>query len=333
MINTTNYEAFYLDFLEGNLNEADTALLLSFLDQNPELKLEVEEFESLNDVTVSLDNSYKQSLKQVLFDEDSISSVNINSFLIAQTEGILSVDKVKELEIFIALNPIYENDQKLFKACHLKPNHTEIFTDKASLKKGRKIVLWPYFSAMIAAGIALLLTFGNITSLPKDQVTANSNGKTPFNKPNVRDSISTPKSIENKTIGIKEIQNSISVATNIETEINEYFPQKEEIVQREMKSVIVMKTRSANNFDLMEKFLEPEIASVQVKPVYKLKTPENNYTLLGFNDMENPIEPITNKLANIVKKDIDFRTKKATRKHSGGFYLKIGKLVISHSKS
>ena len=49
--------------------------------------------------------------------------------------------------------------------------------------------------------------------------------------------------------------------------------------------------------------------------------------------MNNPISPITNRLANVVKQEVDFRTAKATEKRSGGFYLKIGKLEISHRTS
>ena len=41
-LNIHNYEAFYLDFLEGNLNEEETSQLFCFLDENPSLKIEVE---------------------------------------------------------------------------------------------------------------------------------------------------------------------------------------------------------------------------------------------------------------------------------------------------
>ena len=41
-ISIFNYEAYYLDLLEGNLSEEDTALLLDFLEQHPHLKLDHE---------------------------------------------------------------------------------------------------------------------------------------------------------------------------------------------------------------------------------------------------------------------------------------------------
>jgi len=38
-ISIFNYEAFYLDFLEGTLSEEDTALFLKFMEEHPELRL------------------------------------------------------------------------------------------------------------------------------------------------------------------------------------------------------------------------------------------------------------------------------------------------------
>jgi hypothetical protein len=69
------------------------------------------------------------------------------------------------------------------------------------------------------------------------------------------------------------------------------------------------------------------------------KTTNNNvsqtvddYSMVGFNDMKNPIKPITNRLADVVKQEVDFRTAKPTEKRSGGFYVKIGKFELSHRK-
>jgi hypothetical protein len=42
ILNRNNYEAVYLDFLEGRLNESHTILLMTFLDQFPELSIDNE---------------------------------------------------------------------------------------------------------------------------------------------------------------------------------------------------------------------------------------------------------------------------------------------------
>ena len=57
------------------------------------------------------------------------------------------------------------------------------------------------------------------------------------------------------------------------------------------------------------------------------------FSALGFNQMKNPITPITAQLSKLIKKDIDFRTAAPTLKHSGGFYFKIGAFVVSRTNS
>jgi hypothetical protein len=48
--------------------------------------------------------------------------------------------------------------------------------------------------------------------------------------------------------------------------------------------------------------------------------------------MSNPIKPITKKIAEVTNEEIDFRSAKPSKKNSGGFFLKIGSLEISHKK-
>ncbi len=333
-ININNYEAFYLDFLEGNLNEEETALLFVFLDENPELKLDETEFISLEDNSSILDNSYKKSLKQVVFEEETVTSFNINSFLIAQTENQLSTFKNNELEEFIALNPVYLKDQQLFKIAHLKANIEEIYTAKNELKQARKISLWPILSIVVAASVALLISFGDFFTTEPKQIAKN--------KASIiaNDSIKKEMNTSEKSFEIKnnqllkhEIETSTPlVAKNSEVIETPIIQNNKEGIRPEKSTVKRLKSLKIKYFQLDEEYLEPEKAQDNSKPI-KVKSPENTYTNLGFNQMENPIMPITSKLSELVKKDVDFRSAKATSKHSGGFYIKIGKLVISHTKS
>ena len=81
-LNIYNYEAFYLDFLDGNLNQEDVAQLFRFLDENPSLKIEEENFDEIINFNERLDDSFKNELKQVDFELDEITQFTINSFLI-----------------------------------------------------------------------------------------------------------------------------------------------------------------------------------------------------------------------------------------------------------
>ena len=64
-ISIFNYEAFYLDHLEGTLGEQDTALLLEFLESHPNLIVEEDELMFLNQADETLIFSDKESLKIV----------------------------------------------------------------------------------------------------------------------------------------------------------------------------------------------------------------------------------------------------------------------------
>lgn len=60
---------------------------------------------------------------------------------------------------------------------------------------------------------------------------------------------------------------------------------------------------------------------------------QNDLAWTSVDEMKNPITPLTNKLSSTLNTAVDFRTAKATKKKSGGFFLKIGKLEISHQSA
>ena len=49
-INTHNYEAYFLDYTEGNLNESQIRELKKFLNVNPKLKEELHDFQPPLDI-------------------------------------------------------------------------------------------------------------------------------------------------------------------------------------------------------------------------------------------------------------------------------------------
>ncbi len=46
-LNKHNYESYFLDFIEGKLNESQVSELKKFLDKNPALEKELSDFEDL----------------------------------------------------------------------------------------------------------------------------------------------------------------------------------------------------------------------------------------------------------------------------------------------
>ncbi len=161
-INKNNYEIFFLDYIEGRLNEAQAAALRHFLDANPKLR---EELEGLEAVRLEPNDEIRFEAKDSLKQPDIISTRQINEtnyeeFFAAATENDLNALQQADLHDFLEKNPALQKDYETFIKCRLQPDVSIIFADKASLKKA---VVVPFFSRpvvyriAIAASLALLI--------------------------------------------------------------------------------------------------------------------------------------------------------------------------------
>jgi len=330
-ISIFNYEAFYLDFLEGNLNEEDTALLLDFLEAHPELKVDELSMPSLQQVEKELDQSFKAQLKKTEDQNGLINEESVEHYLIGELEGQLTSHEQHELDSYIAKNPHVQHQRKLFASTKLVSDRSIIYRDKKALKK-RTIVLWPYISLAAAASAALLIYISGLNNDPS--------GK---NVQIAKDNKTQPKEIKIKDQILPNQQQEEDFVTN-------------PIVSPEVEENLVPQDLQANNEVLPnpQKTTPANWKKLPLKGVSKLITPqydveenlvaqnsnsntnseeeEDSYALVGFDDMNNPVAPITNRLGDLIKRDVDFRSAKPTEKKSGGFLLKIGKFEISHRK-
>ena len=134
-INKDNYEAYFLDFFEGNLSPSDRNELMAFIEQNPELKAEFEGFEI---VPLRPDTDIRFSEKETLKKNNSlyqgpITTDNIEEYLVAETEGLLSDGVLKQIDQFIEQNPAFQKDRTLFSLSHLSPEPSIRFNHKETL--------------------------------------------------------------------------------------------------------------------------------------------------------------------------------------------------------
>jgi hypothetical protein len=81
-INKHNYEAFFLDYSEGSLSVEKVAELLLFLEENPLLKEELENFDLL-ELDPTVDVSFNKEFLKVAINED-----NVEGFIISSIEGV-----------------------------------------------------------------------------------------------------------------------------------------------------------------------------------------------------------------------------------------------------
>lgn len=156
-INRKNYEYVFLSYLENGLQPGEVADLLVFLEQNPDLKAELEGIEN---VTLNLSDHVTFTNKNSLKKRDYTSTENINPWnyeekMVALLEGDLSDSGIKELKQFMRLNPQSNLELNLFKKAVLIPDKIA-YPNKNQLKKGA--VVLPFLTRfMYASSIAALL--------------------------------------------------------------------------------------------------------------------------------------------------------------------------------
>lgn len=160
-ITRENYEVFFIDYYDGNLNEVQTGELMLFLSSNPDLEDEFQTFgqlESLAPETVEFHG--KESLKRDISDIKKINEQNFDEWCIAYNEGDLTHNQRNELERFVEQNPKKSKNFNLYSKTYLTPDLSVVFSDKQSLKKQvvRKLSLTRIVA--YAASVAALVTLG-----------------------------------------------------------------------------------------------------------------------------------------------------------------------------
>ena len=129
-INKNNYEAFFLDYHEGNLTPQQVADLFLFIEKHPELKEEFENFESitLDDVS-SIKFENKSSLKkEITFD-------NREEYFIRSVENTLNTSETILLDNFLKQYPQFLAEFELFRKTKLSVDNSIVFENKNVLKK------------------------------------------------------------------------------------------------------------------------------------------------------------------------------------------------------
>ena len=136
-INRDNYEAYFLDYFEGQLSPEMVQEVLLFVEINPDLKNIFSDFESVTIIgedDIVFENKAGLKKNQV-FATSQINDSNYEEFLIGETEGILDVKQLSALDEFISINPQFENDRRLFSLAHLTTENEIVFEAKESLKQ------------------------------------------------------------------------------------------------------------------------------------------------------------------------------------------------------
>ena len=160
-INRNNYEAFFLDYHEGNLDDKAKAEVLAFLEGNPELK---EEFESFEMIAVPGFTAPafpgKENLKK-----SSITTNNYKTWLVALEENDLNEHEKKEVIQYLEKNHEAQRELEILRQTKILPDYSIRFRQKSSLKKGAVII--PMWVRLAAAACLLLGLLGYYFTIQK----------------------------------------------------------------------------------------------------------------------------------------------------------------------
>ena len=202
-ISKSNYEAFFLDYHEGNLSDELMKEVQAFVDSNPDLKEEFESFEVISLTEKPVVFSGKEKLKR-----NAINEFNYKTWFVAYEENDLNVEDRKQVEQFLAANPGYKSEFEILKQTKIFPDYTIRFGNKSSLKKGGAVIpMWVRFAAAACLVIGLI-SYMVIKQKPKQELA------TDHNIQNNAPSISNEKTPIEKNKTVAEGENEVIEKSN-----------------------------------------------------------------------------------------------------------------------
>lgn len=168
IITRDNYEPFFLDYLEGNLNENMIDQFLDFLERNPDLKEELQLFENVH----LPEEHIIFSAKEELYKSVSEANAALENKTIAYLEGDLDDEDRKSFEAYLNSHPELQKEYKLFAKTRLTPDTGIKYPNKQKLyKRSGAVVLMNWVSRAAAVlvliwGINSLITNYEEPSIP-----------------------------------------------------------------------------------------------------------------------------------------------------------------------
>lgn len=163
-ITRENYEPFFLDYLEGNLDKLLVDDFIEFLQQNPDLKEELQLFEVVTIPTDKLEFGAKDKLYRYTYDQPEI----FEQIAIAWLEGDLEEQEAAKFMAYVENNPNRKSELKRFEATQLVPDLSVTFEKKEKLYHQpviRPILFW---AMRVAAVLLIALALWNLW--PSDTV-------------------------------------------------------------------------------------------------------------------------------------------------------------------
>jgi len=309
-INRNNYEEYFLDFLEGNLSPSKEALLMSFLDNNPDLKEELDLLNELPEIKIEETFLEKSTLKKSASSIEN-NSDNFNELCIARVEGDLSEEANKEFGSFLLENDKRKKEFELFKLTKLKADESVVFENKQRLKKNTfSIFLTKNRYSIMSAAASIIIALAVFTLIPKNTEVI------PLN-------IAEVEKTEDEKAVIEEVR--------VEQFSNEHFAEViepdrlagvQEIVEKEQvsnKAEIIEKENFVDTFNIIEQKnyyqyekLMARAIKVDNQPINRsIVYPEYVISQIAVPEFKNRHLSVKSIIAGVINKEVFNRDRKA----------------------
>lgn len=153
MINRDNYEIWFIDYLDGNLDDRKTRNLQQFLENNPDLQEELKDMESMHLEPESITYAAKDALKKTHFPTQE----SFDTACVDLIEGNATITQKAELMAYTQSRPEKARELRIFKATVLpKENIPYPFKEKL-YKKALLTSINRWVGAAAAIFIGLLV--------------------------------------------------------------------------------------------------------------------------------------------------------------------------------
>lgn len=342
-INKHNYEAYFLDYLEGNLSAEEKADLFAFLEENPALKKELDI--ELNDVTLNPSSLVFADKNNLKVEDESILSLNTAEvWMIESLEKNLNASKQKELEDFIEKHQL-QKTFSTYQATVLKPDLSVVYSDKRKLKVATGIVI-PFYARVAAAAAVGLLLIGVYLNRSEQEsgmaVTGNQQQIFFASTLNTIPSNETENNNQNladdNANGVISNQSSVQKNNQQNNAVLEILPNNF-IVERpnnlpEQKDSIAIVDIAPDHDNIVE---QKEEDKKDIVP----DTEDNDVVLRPFNSgarpalvTEEPYKIVTDAASNFTNREVEFTREKNTATNEYVAYgFKIGSFEFERKKS
>ncbi len=156
IINTENYEAFFLDYVEGNLTKEEREALFLFLEIHPGLRKELEQYEAFTLAPEETSFREKDRLKKTDLSFEKIDDTNAEEAMIAFWEGDLTPEQRRRLEEFIYQHAELQKDFEIYGKLCLKPGNVSYAGKKSLIRRNARGIFRFYRVGAAAAVLALV---------------------------------------------------------------------------------------------------------------------------------------------------------------------------------